>query len=1799
MKSYCGSRRLLGVVAILVIGGCNQKAVGLGRGLPDPSSVSCTDCHGDRVTGDPAPPRDLEGRADPALVQIGAHQQHLKASKLRGPVACDECHVVPANYDQAPHNRGRPAKLVFGALATRQGTVTPAWSHDTRQCSNTYCHGAGLAGGDAKNPDWTRVDGSQITCDACHGNPPPKPHPQQTACATCHPATVKADGTLDLAGAKHINGTLEVVTLTCTTCHGDATRPGDTIADAAPPTDTLGNTDPSAPGVGAHQAHLAGEVPISCQECHVVPTTTDHSDGQVELAFGTLASTGGVTPSFDGAGCSSTYCHGTFSGGNAGNTPTWTGGPAGAACGTCHGSGHDPRPGGLHPTHGDCGNCHAGYTATTVNTGKHVNGVLDVTLTCTSCHGTPGVSVAPPTDTLGNTATTAAGVGAHQAHLTGVVPISCTECHVLPSSLSHSNGVDDVTFGTLATSDGATPAFDGVTCAGSYCHGAFKNGNAANAPSWTGGPDAAACGTCHGTASDPRPGGTHPARSDCGTCHPGYTATTIDPTKHVNGVLDSSIGCTTCHGTPGVNAAPPLDTTGQASTGLVSVGAHQAHVTATPLHTAIDCAQCHPNNTSIAHSNGTVDMTFGALAGAGTVWTRASATCASDYCHGGTTALKGGGKTTPVWTTVDGTQKTCTSCHGNPPPVPHVQNTSCGQCHPGYTNSTVTAATHVNGTVDLLPLTCTSCHGTAGVNPAPPADTQGRVAVSNVTVGAHQKHVATTLRSGGLACVTCHPDTTSYTTSHANGAIDLTFAGNGIATATTWTGTSCTSSYCHGGTAALAGGTNKTPVWTTITAGPTPCTSCHGNPPPAPHVQNTSCGQCHTGYTNSTVAAATHLNGTVDVLSLTCTSCHGTTGVNPAPPADTTGAIATSTVTVGAHQKHVATTLRSSGLACVTCHPDTTSYTTSHANGAIDVTFAGNGFATATTWTGTSCTSSYCHGGTTALAGGTNKTPVWTTLTAGATPCTSCHGTPPTGTHTTLTDCNRCHPGATSTSLDATALTKHINGVVDVTLTCTSCHGTVGGNAAPPIDTAGNTATTAPGVGAHQAHVLAGPVYSQSGTGFACTTCHPNNGTNMAHKNGTIDMTFAASGFATGTSWTGTGCATSYCHGNFPNGRTTNTPSWTAGPAGATCGACHGNGADDPTPGNTHPVVGASQTCGTCHLGYTRTSVNLTTHVNGTIEYVTEPGQACPAPAAGYACTPGATGTSCGACHTEVLAAMTSTPAAGASRHFLARADDPTDPSSPAAPHVAATWSSPLKSSPGYAEASCVRMCHDDHPHTLTSPATTTHEYNIYTDAQTPATRAGATHTSATRSKTDFDGTAVSGGLCVSCHQYAITAGGPTVSKTLYDASAHDFISKTVNGTTYNWNYVLHSGTFNRNCTKCHADPADARPVASGGSFGAVHSSTQSSLLAGTKRVAGAPGTFICYDCHGDGTNGTSRYAANVLTTDMAKAVAHPVNADAVHDSTVESTVAAAAGATGNVFATSRHANCLDCHEPHAAKSGTHTYSTAADSSRHNVSPPLTGVSGVSVTYGTTNFAPPAYTWVPASPTGAAFEYQICFKCHSSFAWGTGTPPSGISANGAQINPVETDVAAEFSPANRSGHPIYTGLSAYTGSSAPKALPTANMKTPWDVNVGTQTMMCSDCHNTDAASTAAQGPHGSAVSFMLRGPNTAWPNVTLANYGTSFCANCHNDFTDNPHSTGAHQNFPCYRCHVVVPHGSKMSRLIADNDTMPARYGYNGALNTQYIQSFTKASTQSGYSESNCRAQCHSAHSSRTPSENW
>jgi predicted CxxxxCH...CXXCH cytochrome family protein len=522
---------------------------------------------------------------------------------------------------------------------------------------------------------------------------------------------------------------------------------------------------------------------------------------------------------------------------------------------------------------------------------------------CTRCHGDvtrsstdadPIVAVAPPRSVKGEVAASARGVGAHQAHLV-LGPLSravkCTSCHRIPSETGdHAATAERVRFRGTAILGGAAPVYDAAvgSCASTYCHGNFKNGNAGNVVAWTG---TAGCGSCH----DLPPGGTHPNNAACGACHPGYSAGFPDPATHVDGQADVSLSCSTCHGDASrvpvasataldplganlVKASPPLDA--QGGTGA-AVGAHLAHVNqgaaAPALSNAITCATCHPVPASSVHANSSVEVTFtGVAAASGASFAAGTLTCSSTYCHGN---FAGGNGANPVAWTAAG-KLGCTACHGSPPgpvsaTVHHPQNTSCGACHAGYTAAAVVAATHVDGAVQKPADGCTQCHGditasgvaSTDVRAAPASnasavDTQGNGAgaTSQRGVGAHQAHLlGTTWRSEAIACGECHVVPATGDTAHASSATaTVTFgalaskawsgqppiapAWNGAGGASTLT---CSSTYCHG---AFKNGASATPTWATPSA--VTCGSCHATPPGGTHpaVPTVNCGNCHSGY---------------------------------------------------------------------------------------------------------------------------------------------------------------------------------------------------------------------------------------------------------------------------------------------------------------------------------------------------------------------------------------------------------------------------------------------------------------------------------------------------------------------------------------------------------------------------------------------------------------------------------------------------------------------------------------------------------------------------------------------------------------------------------------------------------------------------------------------------------------------------------------------------------------------------------------------------------------------------------------
>jgi predicted CXXCH cytochrome family protein len=277
----------------------------------------------------------------------------------------------------------------------------------------------------------------------------------------------------------------------------------------------------------------------------------------------------------------------------------------------------------------------------------------------------------------------------------------------------------------------------------------------------------------------------------------------------------------------------------------------------------------------------------------------------------------------------------------------------------------------------------------------------------------------------------------------------------------------------------------------------------------------------------------------------------------------------------------------------------------------------------------------------------------------------------------------------------------------------------------------------------------------------------------------------------------------------------------------------------------------------------------------------------------------------------------------------------------------------------------------------------------------------------------------------------------------------------------------------------------------------------------------------LCVACHD-----LSGPASNVLGQINASS-AHPIGTSGVH-ATDEGTTAASFGVG------SRHAECVDCHNPHAGGN----------------TGPLDRVSRISVTNGAAGTVP-VYTAKAATDASAVEEYELCFKCHS--AWTT-------------LPVLAPDLSVETNPNNASFHPIQAAgknTTAAMANSLAGGLGTPHLTTSSQIT-------CSDCHGSEQlpttvttlstyTGTIAVGPHGSRAGAgpafsdaILRAPYrvTRPNNYVRGDY--ELCYICHSPapFETTSENARSDTNFryhglhvfgedsECKSCHYA-PHGSE------------------------------------------------------------
>ncbi len=646
--------------------------------------------------------------------------------------------------------------------------------------------------------------------------------------------------------------------------------------------------------------------------------------------------------------------------------------------------------------------------------------------------------------------------------------------------------------------------------------------------------------------------------------------------------------CRSCHGNE-LNAAPPRAINGAVEASTRGVGAHQAHLISSAWHAQLGCDACHlvPATVDAVGHNDTplpAEVQFGSLAGIGNQSPVFDGNrCSNVYCHGST--LSGGALTTPEWTTIDGTQIACGSCHGLPPSENHPNSSSCETCH-GEVIATghyfVAPDKHIDGTVEVSmdghaegwsdpnqhgdafnhggvqacshchgddlaggnsgvgcdschpagwQTNCTFCHGGTHNNTgAPPEGVGGETAATDLHVGAHDLHVIDTEVQRGRTCNLCHMNpTTALSPGHIDTTprAETTFAGLASGTTYTQASTTCATNYCHG--------------------------DGNGNPGSAVWTANTSlaCNACHDD--NTTSAADFAMSGAhflhVKQRNYACSRCHNTV-VNDA--------------------KQIIDLDR-------------------HVNGVKDVAIQNGTWDPTANGGNGSCTPE-CHEALPWFGGGhpdgwTEPTQHGTAFNEqGVAACASCHGTALQGSGSAV-GCDSCHDGWQTN--------------------CSFCHGGADNNTgAPPEGVAGETLVSNRHVGAHTHHVADTLVQR----GRPCGTCHlaPTSALSPGHIDGTPFAEVVPSGLASGLSYNAntTTCGTAYCHGD---GRGNNgTAVWTSATTLA-CNSCHD---DNNTPAGSFNMSGEhylhvieeNKSCSVCHGGVVNASkqvINLDLHING------------------------------------------------------------------------------------------------------------------------------------------------------------------------------------------------------------------------------------------------------------------------------------------------------------------------------------------------------------------------------------------------------------------------------------------------------------------------------------------------------------------------------------------------------------------------------------------------------------------------
>ncbi|MCX6294521.1 MAG: hypothetical protein NTX97_00405 [Bacteroidetes bacterium] len=362
------------------------------------------------------------------------------------------------------------------------------------------------------------------------------------------------------------------------------------------------------------------------------------------------------------------------------------------------------------------------------------------------------------------------------------------------------------------------------------------------------------------------------------------------------------------------------------------------------------------------------------------------------------------------------------------------------------------------------------------------------------------------------------------------------------------------------------------------------------------------------------------------------------------------------------------------------------------------------------------------------------------------------------------------------------------------------------------------------------------------------------------------------------------------------------------------------------------------------------------------------------------------------------------------------------------------------------------------------------------------------------------------------------------------------------------WLASAHKGNVNtETCLSCHDNG---------------HGSNKSTMLEPSTYAGPGTGTDVmneeegfCLKCHGAAGLATIKvHLAFSGTNTLTNFFKHDPNNTYRKHKPGESAGADFAGAN-------RHIECVDCHNPHGAVAGT----AAAPA----LLPTMIGAKGVEPIYGVSNTSPGAptgFTW----QNSVTQEYQVCFKCHSSYTTLPSYTPGGILnqvVTNTGLKKITTvannqvadsrDMASEYNPNNNSYHPVMAiGKNPGINASGFQAGYSSGSR-----------IYCSSCHNSNNSATAGngRGPHGSDNLHILDkgfAGNAQYNTMhgSAGNNANSLCSKCHTAPSDASGAAAptrfykhAYHTSPtgtaqaeCYVCHDS--HGSEQFHMMNFNN---------------------------------------------------